>query len=72
MKRQIEAVGLFDGAVINIKRGRKILDRLRLGPNDVQAIIARPDGELLDLGISRNLLTNVGRDLWGRRSVNRR
>ena len=64
MKPQIEAVSLFDGAIISIKRGREIIERLRLGPNDVHAMITHPDGELEDLGISQNLLTNAGRDLW--------
>lgn len=35
----------------------------RLGPNHVHAFITHADGTLTDLGISKNLLTNIGRDI---------
>lgn len=53
---------LADGAVIQINRGRKGDARIRLGPNHVHAAITHPDGTMTDLGISENLLTNIGRD----------
>lgn len=35
---------------------------VRLGPNHVHAFITYPDGTIKNLGISKNLLTNIGRD----------
>src|SRR5262245_48362556 len=56
---------LGDGALIHTldKKGRTFT-KLRLGPNHVHAFITRKDGTIEDLGISTNLLTNTGRDLW--------
>lgn len=62
-KPQVEALSLSDGAIVTITRGRKVTDSIRLGPNEVHAIITHADGSLTDLGISHNLLTTVGRDL---------
>ena len=53
-----------DGAFLHILRNGKIETRLRLGPNHVHAFIRHPDNSIEDLGISKNLLTNTGRDLW--------
>ena len=53
-----------DGALIHIARGRRVEDIIRLGPNEVHAFITRRDGTIEDLGVSLNLLTNAGRDLW--------
>lgn len=52
------------------RRGRPYEQRqVRLGPNEVHAWIGRRDGSIEDLGVSRNLLTNIGRDAmdgaWG-------
>ena len=52
-----------DGALLSILRRNKVVDRLRLGPNMVHAAIVHADGSITDLGISRNLLNNAGRDL---------
>jgi hypothetical protein len=38
--------------------------QIRLGPNEVHAFITHADGTITDLGISHNLLTNIGRDWW--------
>jgi len=56
---------LKDGALIHTldRRGRPYT-KLRLGPNAVHAFIRRKNGDVEDLGISHNLLTNTGRDLW--------
>ncbi len=58
---------LPDGSIIHISRTRdgvrKIVESMRIGPNEVHAFISHADGEITDLGISHNLLTNVGRDL---------
>lgn len=60
---------LDDGALLNVYREKKksgsILseDILRLGPNHVHAFITFPDGTIKDLGVSKNLLTNIGRDV---------
>ena len=60
---QLEVVGLDDHANVSIIRGRRIEEVIRVGPNEVHAAITHPDGSITDLGISRNLLTTVGRDL---------
>src|SRR6185295_7795538 len=60
---QIESVGLDDGALVSIRRGRAIEQIVRLGKNEVSAVILHPDGSFDDLGVSYNLLTNGGRDL---------
>jgi hypothetical protein len=59
----LERVGTTDIATISIMRGRKVEDRIRLGLNMVHAFITHPDGTITDLGLSENLLTNIGRDL---------
>src|SRR6185369_8552667 len=60
---QIEVVGFDDYATVSIVRGRKVEEYVRLGTNHVHAIITHPDGSLEDLGVSENLLTNIGRDV---------
>jgi len=55
---------LDDGAVMRIMRGETVEKEMRLGPNSVHAFITHPDGSLTDLGESKNLLTNLGRDWW--------
>lgn len=60
---QLEVVGVSDGAIARIMRGRKVEQTIRLGPNMVHAFIAHRDGSITDLGIGHNLLTNAGRDL---------
>lgn len=58
------------GAMLSILRSRKksgsreVAKRVRCGPNHVHALIRHPDGTVTDLGVSRNLLTNIGRDWW--------
>jgi hypothetical protein len=59
-----------DGARLDITRevvksGSVLLAQtVRAGPNHVHAFITHPDGDVTDLGISTNLLTNIGRDWW--------
>jgi hypothetical protein len=59
-----------DGAVLLVERGRvksgsrEVTQRIRMGPNHVHALVTHPDGTLTDLGVSTNLLTNIGRDAW--------
>ena len=55
---------LDDGAIMRIMRGDTVEKEMRLGPNSVHAFITHPDGSLTDLGESKNLLTNLGRDWW--------
>lgn len=66
-----EAETLSDGSLIHIVRGktvddvvvkREIVDSIRIGPNLVHVGVSHPDGSYEDHGISRNLLTNIGRD----------
>lgn len=46
------------------RRGRPYVQQhVRLGPNTVHAFITHADGTITDLGISHNLLTNIGRDV---------
>lgn len=58
-----------DGATLSLFRrrlksgGLDSVKTLRLGPNHVHAFITHPDGTLTDLGVSKNLLTNIGRDV---------
>lgn len=60
---QLEVVTVDDATIVNIMRGRKTEELVRFGPNEVHAAIVHPDGSITDLGVSRNLLTTVGRDL---------
>lgn len=58
-----------DGAVLDIcrydRRGREyVQESARCPRNHVHAFITHPDGTVRDLGMSHNLLTNIGRDLW--------
>jgi hypothetical protein len=59
-----------DGALLEITRQRhksgswETARRVRSGPNHVHALITHPDGTFTDLGVSCNLLTNIGRDAW--------
>lgn len=47
------------------RRGRAyVQESLHSGPNKVHAFITHPDGSITDLGVSHNLLTNIGRDMW--------
>lgn len=64
-----DVLPLADGAMVSIDRGRGLHELVRLGPNHVHAMIrygpSRQFGEpgtVMDLGISENLLTNIGRD----------
>jgi hypothetical protein len=58
-----------DGATLTLGRERlrsgtyEIVDEVRLGPNHVHAFILHRDGGYKDLGVSKNLLTNIGRDV---------
>lgn len=63
MKTLIEPIQ--EGALVHgfDRKGRKQM-KLKLGPNQVHAFITKPDGTVIDLGITHNLLTNTGRDLW--------
>src|SRR6266542_1663898 len=47
-----------DGAFVHLFRRGKKVTKVRLGPNHVHAFITRKDGTIVDLGISKNLLTN--------------
>lgn len=64
LRPRIEVDSLPDGAVVRTMRGHRLHDSVRLGPNEVHFSISHPDGTVEDLGVSVNLLTTVGRDLW--------
>ncbi len=49
-----------DGALLKVRRGEKYNPGIRIGPNTVHVCITHPDGSITDLGISYNLLTNIG------------
>ncbi len=51
------------GHMLEIMRGNKVQDTIKLGPNKVHAFITHADGSITDLGISENLLCTKGRDL---------
>jgi hypothetical protein len=64
----IQRDGLHDGVLLTLlrrnRRGREYVQRrIRLGTNWVSAFISHPDGSITDLGLSQNLLTNIGRDV---------
>ena len=56
----IEAIA--DGAIVRLVRGPRLSDRVRLGPNEVHFGVIHADGSYDDCGVSKNLLTNIGRD----------
>jgi hypothetical protein len=58
-----------DGFRLNVfrrdRRDRPYLqDSIRVGPNTVLAHVTHADGTITNWGESRNLLTNIGRDVW--------
>ena len=60
-----EVEPLADGALLRVVRGHRVIDTVRLGPNEVHAVVTHADGTVTDLGISHNLLTTSsagGRD----------
>ena len=60
-----EVEPLADGALLRVMRGHRVIDTMRLGPNEVHAVITHADGTTTDLGISYNLLITAsagGRD----------
>lgn len=66
---EIAKDGVHDGINMLImrrnRRGRPyVQDSVRFGTNWVHAYITKPDGSIEDLGLSQNLLTNIGRDVW--------
>ncbi len=69
-KPENSIVHFNDGASVQIyrkkeKSGSIILDHVvRMGPNHIHAFITHPDGSVEDLGVSTNLLTNIGRDVF--------
>jgi hypothetical protein len=75
LKPETNLVHFNDGAILNITReivksgSVTPVDHIRLGPNHVHAFITHADGSITDLGVSKNLLTNIGRDVacqyWG-------
>ena len=65
MRPRIDIAALSDGALVRLMRGHRVTDSLRLGPNEVHALIIHADGSFTDCGVSRNLITtanNGGRD----------
>lgn len=67
IRRRVEHFN--DGARLGLFRKRsksgtpELLRGVRMGPNHVHAFITHADGTVTDLGVSRNLLTNIGRDV---------
>lgn len=69
LKPETRLAHFDDGALLELYRGRvgkeaQVAERVRMGPNEVHAFITHPDGTITDLGIGKNLLTNLGRDWW--------
>lgn len=62
MQPKLSLARFGDITSISIDRGREVREIMRMGPNMVHAAITHPDGTITDLGISHNLLTNIGRD----------
>lgn len=60
---------VHDGFVLDILRKDRrdrpyVQDSIRVGPNSVHAYVRHADGGITDIGCSKNLLTNIGRDWW--------
>jgi hypothetical protein len=55
-----------EGLRLDIYRGNNPVPfrKIRCGPNSIHAFIRHPDLTITDLGVSFNLLTNIGRDWW--------
>jgi len=55
-----------EGLRLDIYRGNNPVPfrKIRCGPNSIHAFIRHPDLSITDLGVSHNLLTNIGRDWW--------
>ncbi len=57
-----------DGAMLNMFRQRRksgsydLVNKVRMGPNVIHVGVTRVDGSYEDIGVSTNLLTNIGRD----------
>jgi hypothetical protein len=64
LKPRIDVVSFSDYSEISIVRGRKVDQSFKIGPNEVSALITHSDGSITDLGISYNLMTTAGRDLF--------
>ena len=62
--RQVITRHFNDGCELEIRRGDKLQQRLRLGPNSVFAFVTRRDNSIELLGETQNLLTNIGRDVF--------
>jgi len=62
-KPRISYVVIDEETHVLIERGRRVEQTIKLGPNEVHAIITHADGSTTDLGVSYNLMTNGGRDL---------
>jgi hypothetical protein len=64
IRRLVPRVEVVDGTV-RLVRGYKAIDRFKIGPNMVHAVVIHPDGSYDDCGLSHNLITtanNGGRD----------
>lgn len=63
LSREFGQVGSEDQYGAFIMRGRRIEERLKIGPNVWTSLVTHPDGSYEPLAIGENLLTNAGRDL---------
>jgi len=64
LRRLTPRLEFRDGAAL-VMRGHKVVDRIKIGPNHVHAIVFHPDGTWTDCGVSENIMTtanNGGRD----------
>ncbi len=56
--------GNGDGVRLHVRRNEVVERVLRVGPNAVSCVHFHADGTFTDVGVSHNLLTNIGRDVW--------
>lgn len=66
--QEVVGNGVHDGIkILTFRRDRRgrpyVQNTVRCGPNSVHAYITHGDGSITDLGVSPNLLTNIGRDV---------
>jgi hypothetical protein len=55
----------YPGAIVDLMRGPKVSQRIKIGPNHVHAVVIHEDGTYDDCGVSENVMTtanNGGRD----------
>lgn len=60
---QVESIPTTDGGLlIQVARGRQVIELAELRPNEVHTVVMRADGTIEDVGVAHNMRTNAGAD----------